>query len=119
MNLINSLLEYGSGKGTSSTALRPFGWMMGLLLPSTFVSISINAPLWVTVIIVICVCLNMFLYIICSLYFIFRSPDSLRSEVFVLKKMSIEKSLIGDSKSGLKKIDKPKKYNNKIEHRKK
>jgi hypothetical protein len=34
-------------------------------------------------------------------YFAYRSPDSLRSERFFLKKLAIERGLLGDAESGL------------------
>ena len=44
-------------------------------------------------------------YLLASGYFVLTSPDALRSEQFVLNKMTIQQSKLGDNSTGVKKLE--------------
>lgn len=99
--VIRALLQQATAYGSRSTALKPIGWMMPILVTATLGAFYINAPIWVGVMFIIFTSSTMILYLIAYIYFMFKDRDALRSETYSLRKMAIEKGMYGDDFYGL------------------
>ncbi len=100
-NLLHSLLQHSSAKGSKSTAMQPLAWIIGLLLTSSLGVFYIKAPEWIAKIFIALCVIMIILYIGAYLYFMLKNPDALRSESFTLKKMEIQKGIQGDNITGI------------------
>lgn len=102
---VRDLFEQASGQGSRSTVLKPLGWLMAILLAGTMGTFYVGAPIWVGVMLSVLAVVTTVAYLSAYGYFMFRSPDALRSETFTLHKMAIERGLLGDDLHGLMKVD--------------
>ena len=91
--------------GSRSTALQPLQWALGILLSATICSAVLNAPSWLTVTFSALSISIVVLFVVAFVYFMLTAPDALRSERFTLKKMAIERGILGDSLVGT--LDEP------------
>lgn len=99
--LITELLRQATHKGTRSTALQPACWGLAILLSGLLATVAFDAPGWLSIILLILLCLLVLLFLTGYLYFMINDPDALRSEKFTLQKLVIEKGLVGDSSYGV------------------
>jgi hypothetical protein len=76
-----------------------------MTLSSTLGSFAVGGPLWLGIVLAIGATASIAAYLISYFYLMIRSPDSLRSETFTLKKLAIEKGIYGDSFVGSLEID--------------
>lgn len=100
MNFIRSLLEQATAQGSRSTALKPLGWLLALLLSSTLGCFSLKAPIWASVLLGVLSTIAVIVYVGAYVFLLVKNPDALRSERFFLQKLAIEKGLYGDSLVG-------------------
>lgn len=101
VHLINALLQQASASGTKSTALKPLGWMLAILLSGTMTSFYINTPQWLGLTLLVLSVITFLLYFYAYVYFMHNDRDALRSEKYSLEKMAIQRGLIGDDISGV------------------
>ena len=81
-----------------SSALRPLGWAMGLVLTATVASSPFGAPNWLTVVLSGLSGLLIVFYLFSYVYLLFKDRDALRSEKYVIQKLAIER--YGDNIAG-------------------
>jgi predicted anti-sigma-YlaC factor YlaD len=105
VNWIGSSLQAGTEESRSrSDALKSLIWPLALSLAATAgggIAASLGAPHWIPYIPAGLSVVFGSLYAVAFGYFAVCRPDDLRSESYTLKKMAIEKGLLGDSSIGL------------------
>jgi hypothetical protein len=101
MSFFNALMQHSTASGSRSTALKPLGGLIALLLIGTLGTAKFNSPEWLLILLAILSSISVVLFIGAYLYFMFRDPDALRSEKFNIEKMAIQKGIVGDSASGI------------------
>lgn len=84
-----------------SDILKPLVWPFGLCLSATVSLAVFEGPLWTTILTAVVAGIIAALYIAGYVYFAIKQPDALRSESYTLRKMAIERGLVGDSATGL------------------
>jgi hypothetical protein len=107
MAFIRALFQQASAEGSRSTALKPLGWLVGMLCAATlaFFSFSSPLPLGVGVTFVALTVLAVGGYLVAYFYLMIKDRDSLRSERYSIQKLAIEKGIVGDNISGVLSID--------------
>ena len=70
------------------------------MLVFTLGLVLVRAPFWLLVVAMAMAVLTLVVLFVAYIFFMARDPDALRSETYVLKKIAIEKGLIGDSTLG-------------------
>ncbi|MBI3422701.1 MAG: hypothetical protein HY011_07150 [Acidobacteria bacterium] len=87
-------------KGSRSTALKPIIWMTGILAPTTvvaiFLQLFLGVPKWTSIFFCTATGLSVLLYVVAYLYFMINDQNALRSEEYLLEKLPIERTTIGD-----------------------
>lgn len=106
--ILKELLQQISSDGKRSTALQPLIWLVSIVLFGTLSSFYFNLPEWVSKIFLFSLLGIIFIFIGAYIYFMLTNSDALRSETYSLNKMAIEKSMVGDSISGLITIEEDK-----------
>lgn len=96
-----TLLQQAISRGSRSTALQPIIWVMGVFLCGIGISVRYGAPVWLLIALVACIALGLLAFLVAYFYFMFTSPDALRSERYTLSKLAIEKSERGDNIVGV------------------
>ena len=104
--MFRELLSEAVVRGSRSTALKPLLTAIGLILV-TIVSIvgvtskwGLNFPVWVITTLVGILVLIVFIFLCAYVFLLFKDPEALRSESFILRKMEIERGAIGDNIHG-------------------
>lgn len=105
LQLVATLREQMNAELTRTDALRPLVWPIAGLLLALSVSVASRADKWLLIVLVVALGLSLSAYIIGYAYFALKDPDSLRSEKYKLHKLAIEQGLLGDSLTGLRKVD--------------
>ena len=93
-------LRHGATTISKSTAVGTLQWTILILLASWIVLLSQDGPPWAAVALFVLLCVAVVLFCFAYICLMFRNPDALRSERYVIRKMEIEKCLIGDNLSG-------------------
>jgi len=94
-----------SAELTRSDVLRPLIWPNAGLLLLLATAFSSGAPEWMVRTIFGMLIVFMALYAVSYCFFALTDADALRSEKYKLQKMAIEHGLLGDSITGLQKIE--------------
>lgn len=101
MNHLMHFFTQAQAKGSKSTVLAPLLYAIGLsFLATCTLNYYDSDPLFVGLCLAITgvfVLASVISYFIC----LFKDPDLLRSEKYLISKMEIEKSMIGDDRLGL------------------
>jgi hypothetical protein len=107
MAFIRALLQQASAEGSRSTALKPLGWLVGMLCASSIALFSFSnpIPLWVGITFVALTVLAVAGYLIAYFFLMIKDRDALRSERYSIQKLAIEKGIVGDNISGVLQID--------------
>ena len=107
MAFIRALLQQASAEGSRSTALKPLGWLVGILCAATTALFSLLNPLqlWVAIAFVALTAVAVLGYLGVYFYLMIKDRDALRSERYSIQKLAIEKSIVGDNLSGTLQID--------------
>jgi hypothetical protein len=87
-----------------SSAINPLQWTLVLPLFGLLVSLVSHGPIWLLAFFMILIAVLILLIVVAYIYFMIKSPDSLRSETFSLAKAAIEKHPLGDNLSGLRDV---------------
>jgi hypothetical protein len=92
--------------GSRSTALKSVLALDALLLAATLGSCSrwFPGPGWLTAVLAAMFAVSFAVTLWSYGYFMLRDPDALRSETFTLRKLEIEKGLIGDNLQGPRRV---------------
>lgn len=98
--ILTALLQRASAEGSRSTALKPLGWLLAILVPATLVSFYLKLPPIVGISGIVASALALMVYLGSYIYLLMANPDALRSERYSLKKMELEKGIYGDSLTG-------------------
>lgn len=88
-----------------SDILKPLVWPLGLCLTATVTLSTFGAPVWVSAGTASMAVVLLTLYVGGFVFFAIKSPDALRSESYTLRKMAIERGLVGDSSVGLTQVE--------------
>lgn len=89
------------GKATRSTALQPLLWTLAAIITGVCVMVWRGADTWLLIAFASAGGLCLLVLLSVYVFFAIRDPDALRSEKFVIRKMEIEQSSIGDSERGV------------------
>ena len=98
--MLSSMFQASEITSKRPTALAPLLWAMGIFAPLLTSALLFKAPLFLVIVLVSAFGVIVLLFFFSYIYCLIKDPDALRSESFVLKKMAIEKSSLGDSTSG-------------------
>lgn len=103
MELLRELLSRSTADGSRTNALNHLQWMLTAVLVSVLIAFYQKAP--DVLIYFLCAILIVLLvaYLVTHFYFMVRNPDALRSEKFTIEKMALERGLVGDNLSGVRK----------------
>lgn len=101
VDIIQAFLQQAAAKGARSTVVNPLGWLIAILFAGISAALYLKSPNWLLILITVFLSLTIIAYLVSYGYFALKSPDSLRSERFTISKMIIEKSIKGDSLTGL------------------
>lgn len=105
MDWMTASLHAGTEESRSrSDVLKTLVWPFGLSLAATAgagVAVGFGAPTWVPAVPATMTVMFGVIYALGFAFFAIKNPDELRSENFTLRKMAIEKGLLGDSTVGL------------------
>ena len=107
MAFIRALLQQASAEGSRSTALKPLGWLVGILCAATIALFSLLNPLslWVAIAFVALTTVAVMGYMAAYFYLMIKDRDALRSERYSIQKLAIEKAIVGDNLSGTLQTD--------------
>jgi len=107
MASIRALLQQASAEGSRSTALKPLGWLVGMLCAASIALFSFSNPIppWVGITFVALTTVAVAGYLIAYFYLMIKDRDALRSERYSIQKLAIEKGIVGDDISGVLQID--------------
>src|SRR5689334_23138056 len=81
--------------------LRPLAWLLGLLLGSAILMISVGAPTWLLIVTSGLFGLSTATYIAAYVFCLLKDRDALRSERFAINKMATEHGVFGDNVVGI------------------
>jgi predicted neutral ceramidase superfamily lipid hydrolase len=115
LKLIEALLQQAIAEGSRSTALKPLGWLLAMLLPSTLLSVWEKSSLWLAVFLAIVSMVVFAVYIGAFLYLLVHDRDALRSETYSLRKMAIQQGAAPDSVAALMESDEPRQVSKETE----
>jgi hypothetical protein len=101
IQLTTAFWERAQGQGSRSTVLRPLGWLLALCATGSLGSVSVSAPVWLTVLFAVGAGLSILIYLAAYGYCLLKSPEALRTESYSIQKLAIEKSFRGDSLTGV------------------
>jgi hypothetical protein len=105
LQLVATLREQMNAELTRTDVLRPLIWPIAGLFLAISTTVICHGPKWLLIALGIALAVMLAAYLVVYGYFAIKDPDSLRSEKYKLHKMAIEHGLIGDSKSGLYKVE--------------
>lgn len=100
-------LAHSAISGSRSSALKTLLTLDALVLLALLIAgrpLTDSQP-WIAVLLAVMLVIAILITLGAYLYFMFKDPDYLRSESFGLRKMEIERGIVGDSVGGL--IDQP------------
>jgi hypothetical protein len=98
--LFRSLLQQATAEASRSTALKPLGWLVAMLLTSTLASFYYELPFGLGLTLLIISVVAILIYLGAYLYLLRFDRDALRSEKYSLQKIALEKGVFGDSITG-------------------
>lgn len=87
--------------GSRTDALKPLVYAMGILFTATVGLVWRSAPAWLLIVVATLLVIATIGYFAAYAYCLLSNPDLLRSETYGLRKMAIERGVLGDSDSGL------------------
>lgn len=99
--LLREMLSSADARGRRSTALTDLRWALAALLVAFIVAAGVGTVPWVVTFLAICTAATLIALLVSHFLFVRDDPDLLRSESFTLRKMEIERGLLGDSRVGL------------------
>lgn len=100
VELFKQLFSQSKSRGARSTALRPLNVVLILLISGMISGYSFGSPPWVLSYLGVAFAFTMAIYLLSYCYLLFTDRDALRSESFTIKKLAIEKGLVGDNITG-------------------
>ena len=101
VSFIRTLLEHATSRRSLSTVMHSLGWLITALLGGIAACLYLKSPEWLLMLLAGLISVSVLVYLTMYIFFASKSPDALRSETFFLTKMAIEKSMRGDSVTGL------------------
>lgn len=93
-------LHQALATGSRSTALKPLGWLIAIVLPSAVLSARLGSPAWLSATLGALSVATIVLYCVAYVYLLAKDRDALRSERYSIQKLAIEKGFVGDSVTG-------------------
>ena len=104
---MRELLNSMTGNVTRSSCLAPMQWGLGILVAGLSGTIWSGAGSGIQSLLGGLVAVFALVYLGMTIYFAARDPDALRSERYSIRKMEIERGMIGDNVAGLRELDPP------------
>lgn len=98
--IMSVLTGRASQVGEKSNVVSVIIALIGLLLVVMILAVIYKAPTWVIASILAFAIIFCVFFMVIYTYCLLKDPDLLRSERMVLKKMAIERKLVGDSSTG-------------------
>jgi hypothetical protein len=92
-------------RGGRSTVLYPLGWALAIGVTGLVACVRYKAPSWLLVSVVSGTGLLLAAYLVAYGYFMIKDPSALRSERYLLSKLRIEQSTIGDTSHGFTAVE--------------
>ena len=99
--MISPFFREATAGGAKSTALKPLGWLVALVLPASIGSYHYGAAGWLSTMLGIGAGVSIVSYLLAYFYLLFNDRDAVRSERYSLRKMEIEKGIYGDNVTGI------------------
>jgi hypothetical protein len=100
-DMFRQIFEQVMTSGGRSTALKPLGWLLSILILGLLGVARAGLAPWIIETFVIFMALAALLYLAAYVFFMCKNPDALRSERYAIEKLAIEKSVVGDSSRGI------------------
>lgn len=100
VEFLQTLLQRAEVRGSRSTVLAPLGGLLSLLVAALLICPLVRADRWVSILFAAATAVSFVAFVSAYAWFAVKSPDSLRSERYSLMKLSIEKSVTGDNRTG-------------------
>jgi len=100
-DLMRELLRSSDAEGKRSTALTDLRWVFAVSVVALLVAGGFRLPAWIVTLFAVSFTLVLVAVLASHFIFLRSNPDLLRSESFTLRKMEIERGLLGDSIVGL------------------
>ncbi len=104
-HFISGLLHQATSQGSRSTVLRPLGWLAAICVSGLFGCLEFKAPSWITTLFAAMTALVVLFYLSSFLYCLFNDREALRSETYSIQKLAIEKGFVGDSTTGIFRVE--------------
>ncbi|MFC1224558.1 hypothetical protein ACFE6N_12160 [Pedobacter sp. BG31] len=95
------LAQQSDASGSRSTILKSLTWFLALLFILLGAAMTAKADSYITIFIIVLISITSFVFLSAFVYCLFTDKDALRSESYSIKKMQIEKGIIGDSTTGI------------------
>jgi hypothetical protein len=95
-----SFLEHANARGSRSTALKPLGWLLLILTSFVLGLVYRGVSGWLLVGSGIALGLCTLTYLGSYIYLILTNIDATRSESFLIRKMQLQHSRVGDDAVG-------------------
>lgn len=105
LEFIQTLVNQALAQGKRSSALKPVIVPILILAGAVIFAGYYKLPEWTLEILLWFLGGTLVVCLYTIMVFVHKNPDALRSEQFVLNKMTIQQSKMGDSSSGVKKLD--------------
>lgn len=105
IKLIRDFLQKTNSGASRSSALKPLGMLICMLLSATLISSYMDTPEWIIKPLFFCTIVIIIVYVSAYIYLLFCDRDALRSEKYSIQKLAIERGLVGDSEIGMIDMD--------------
>lgn len=102
---LQAILASARADGTRSSALAPLHIPLAILVAGCILAVQVKAPMWLIICLVACLAIVILLYCFAYVFFSFKDRDALRSETYSLRKLEIKHGLLGDDRTGLKRVE--------------
>ena len=104
-NVLNVFREQVASHGSRTDALRPLSMLMLILLTALVLLLVFGkTPGWLLIFMAVLLLGVIGLFGFAYVYCLFKRPDALRSEKYLLQRMAIEHGVLGDSITGITEI---------------
>lgn len=102
--LFRSISQQASMQGWKSTALQMHNWGLLLAYAALLFAATVHASLWLMILLAVMASIMTANWIYSHNYLLVHNTDALRSERYTLSKMAIQRSVTGDTITGLKEL---------------
>lgn len=95
-----SFLQQTVGRGSKSTALQPLIVLISIWVASFVASLYYKAASWIVIAILAAGAAIVLVYLGAYIFLVVTNVDATRSEKFILERLALQQSRVGDDNSG-------------------